>query len=175
MSKRVLPTQAELKAVVHYDPQSGVFTWLHRPGDSNGDKIFNGRNAGYQAGSINVFGFRTLLINGVQHPAGRLAFVYMGEPIPTDHTIHRKDKNPSNDRWDNLYSATRGTAALAVTKATSRSKSGVRGVSWNARSDRWCAQVRVDGKQVNRYFTSLRLATKWREAEVAKMRAGVPS
>jgi len=128
-------TQEELKASLQYDPATGLFTWL---------KCLSDRcKPGYAAGTINSNGYVQMRMAGVIYKAHRLAFLYMtGEfpPAQVDHVNHVRDDN----RWANLRPVTHAqngrNAALPSTNT-----SGTIGVGFFARTNRWCAQITVDG------------------------------
>jgi len=52
INKEDLLTQEKLKELLHYNPDTGLFTWRERVGDSQGVKMFNGRFAGTVAGHV---------------------------------------------------------------------------------------------------------------------------
>lgn len=128
-------TEKELKRILHYCPETGVFTWLV----NTGIKHLKGRVAG--AGTTK---YRVLSIYNTRYMAHRLAFVYMtGEyPLEVDHVNHNKHDN----RWSNLRSVT--------TKENHRNNdlnrnntSGITGVVWHKVRKKWTASVRFDGKR----------------------------
>lgn len=119
-------TQEELKAVLHYDPETGVFTWI-------GERShFKGKRAGSKDGQ----GYRRIGIQGVLHAEHRLAFLYMtGEmPVEVDHENRVRDEN----RWENLRAATRS-------ENCQNKKS--HGVSYHAKTGKWQAYIKLNGKQ----------------------------
>lgn len=86
-------TQAKLKEVLHYNPETGDLTWLKRP--ANCVKV------GEVAGSIDKYGYRCVGIDGKQYKAHRLAVLYMTGSLPSSAVGHI-DKNNLNNVWDNL-------------------------------------------------------------------------
>jgi hypothetical protein len=131
-------TQSRLKELLHYDPDSGVFTWMAKPGK-------RGRpNIGDIAGSIMNRGYRHIKIDGKLHLGHRLAFLYMTGEFPaadTDHINGIRDDN----RWLNLRQCT--NAENQQNKAPHKnSSSKYVGVSWHKRCQKWRARIRINGK-----------------------------
>jgi hypothetical protein len=150
-------TQARLKELLHYDPETGVFTWL----------VARGRyvKPGTAAGSHDRAGYLRIGVSCRIYAAHRLAFLYMTGETPTevDHINRVKDDN----RWSNLRSASR-SENVANTPLRRDNSSGYRGVGWYPRYKKWCAKGRLCGKSVHLgYFASLEeaaeVARKWRE------------
>jgi hypothetical protein len=89
------PTQEELKKVLRYDPDTGIFTWrVTKPGNAK---------KGSEAGYLND-GYRKIKINDILYGAHRLSWLYMTGELPTV-LIDHKDGDRSNNRWDNLRKA----------------------------------------------------------------------
>ena len=109
--------QAELKRVLHYDPETGVFTW--RVSLSWRGKI------GAEAGNI-FRRYRHIRIHGKLYRVARLAWLYtMGEwpPLDVDHV----DGDGLNNRWRNLREAT-VSQNLANARRRKDNTSGYKGV-----------------------------------------------
>ena len=68
-------TQSLLKELLHYDPDTGVFTWV---GQDNRHSQFLGKDAG----STNTYGYLEIRVSGARHKAHRLVFLYMTGEIP---------------------------------------------------------------------------------------------
>ena len=87
------PTQAELKALLDYDPMTGDFTWLH-----------NSRHRGSKAGSERKKGVprRVIMVKHRQYTSGFLALLWMGDYAENVEYI---DKNVLNDSYRNLRPA----------------------------------------------------------------------
>lgn len=126
------PTQARLKELLHYEPDTGHFTRLVRRGGT--------ANAGSKAGSLNRHGYVLIVVDGHRYAAHRLAFLYMTGAMPpefVDHINQIKDDN----RWENLRLASRAENS-ANTGLRVDNKSGYRGVFWLARLGKWRASGR---------------------------------
>jgi len=90
-------TQEEVKKEIHYEPLTGVFTWL------SSKQGRNSKIAG-ATGSDHINGYYRIRISGERVAAHRLAFMYMTGSIPeyVDHI----DRDARNNRWDNLRETT---------------------------------------------------------------------
>lgn len=91
-------TQEYLKHLLHYDPETGVWTWLNPPNH-------NTRLKGKIAGNRRSDGYLRIRIGGQLYYASRLACLYMLGKLPDEEMDH-KDRDPSNDKWINLREAT---------------------------------------------------------------------
>lgn len=134
---------AELKALLDYEPDTGLFRWKPREGSTREEKIFNSRFAGTIAGTINGHGYIQINISGRLHKAHRLAwfFVHGNCPPLIDHI----NRDKTDNRLSNLREATKAQNAVN-SGATSRSKTGVKGVCWSDKENKWVAYIRVDGR-----------------------------
>lgn len=112
-----------LKFFLHYDPITGVFTYVR----DNGPKLKY--KAGDVAGKIYKSGYRFIPINGNCETASRLAWLYMIGEYPADgFIVDHKDTIRSNDAWSNLRLATHPQNCLNSSNANS-TNTGVKGVS----------------------------------------------
>jgi hypothetical protein len=124
-------SQEELKEVLEYNPDTGLFTWIK----SNGNHL----KVGDVAGSRRNDGYIVIIIKGKSYKAHRLAYLYMIGNFPEnsiDHINHIKDDN----RWVNLRAATSAQNG-ANTKKRINNKSGYKGVYWNKRSKKWYVKI----------------------------------
>lgn len=88
-------TQAQLKAILHYDPESGIFTWI-KPTHA---KI----HVGARAGSLMKDGYRRVRILGKSYAEHRLAFLYMTGEMPPE--VDHDNRVRNDNRWKNLRAA----------------------------------------------------------------------
>ena len=91
-------TQTKLRELLHYDPETGVWTWLNPLPRS---KV----KSGDIAGRIMDNGRRQIRIASGFYYSSRLAWLYMTGEWPLDQVDH-ENRNKSDDRWDNLREAT---------------------------------------------------------------------
>jgi hypothetical protein len=97
MSNRKLPTYEEVRDILHYDPNTGVFTWRNSPRPG-----WNGKVAGHTDAHT---GYRRIHIMGKLHRAHRLAFLYMTGEWPV-YQVDHVDLVRTNNAWSNLREAT---------------------------------------------------------------------
>lgn len=132
-------THARLKEVLHYEPETGVWTWLKTSASA--------APKGSRAGCISVWGYRTIKIDGKQYRSNRLVCFYMTGEWPERHIDH-ENLDKADDRWLNLRDASaKQNAANSKRKRTN--KSGYKGVAWHERARKWHAYIQVNGKSRN--------------------------
>jgi len=129
-------TQKELKRLMHYDADTGIFTWLVR--NSNRMKI------GDVAGNKAVRGNIDIRIKGKLYKAHRLAFLYMEGYMP-EHLVDHKNGVKTDNRWKEIRHAT-STCNMQNSKISSRNKSGYPGVYWKNDHNKWIGQITINGK-----------------------------
>lgn len=129
-------TQERLRQLLHYDPETGIFTRLVNSGTAK---------AGDVAGTRQRGGYVLISVDGTQYLAHRLAWLYETGSWPAAHTDHR-DGDKANNRFANLREAT------STENGRNRSRprdntSGAKGVYWSRRRCKWVAQI-SDGRKV---------------------------
>jgi hypothetical protein len=141
-------TQDELKQRLHYDPGTGIFTWL------------TGRRRGKRAGGLgsNTRGHRYWVIqikpgkNASKTAASHIAYCYMTGEWPPEEMDHI-NRIAIDDRWQNLRPVTRAENEWNKDKYRNN-KSGVKGVYF--RDGKWIAGVRRNGiRQIVGRFTTI--------------------
>ena len=130
-------TQSYLKSILHYSPETGVFTRLVRTA--------NRTNAGDIAGSM-CNGYKVIGVLGKQEKAHRLAFLYMLGEIPTGTVDHINGERTDN-RWDNLRHVSQAVNSRNA-KLRLDNTSGVPGVSWFKRTKQWYCTIKVNYKSI---------------------------
>lgn len=130
-------THQRLLEALDYDPETGVFR--HRESKTC-------VKAGDIAGTKKPGEYIRIYIDAVPYKAHRLAWFYVHGEWPKafiDHANGDKD----NNAIANLRQADR-TQNGANIALKSHNTSGLKGVSWYARTSRWKAQIQVRGKKV---------------------------
>lgn len=150
-------TQSRLKELLHYDPETGHFTWLV---SRNQIAV-----AGSRAGSPNSDGYIKVKIDGVLRSAHRLTFLYMTGETPTE--VDHSNRNRSDNSWPNLRPASR-RENMGNVGLLDNNTSGHRGVTWNKQVGKWKVQGTRDGRRIHLgYFKHLEEAASvsqaWRE------------
>lgn len=132
-------TADRLRELLHYDPETGVFTWLvHRQRHRAGDV----------AGSKHSMGYIEMGVCGASYLAHRLAWLYMTGSWPAGDVDHKNGQR-SDNRFDNLRDVTKSVNLQNRQGATANNKSGLLGVSKSiAKCGRWFARIQDStGKQ----------------------------
>jgi hypothetical protein len=134
MPKKKL-TQERLKELLHYDPETGVFTWI-KPAARRTAK-------GAIAGHRNDDWYSQIGIEGNVYLSHRLAWLYVYGYFP-ENCLDHIDRNPSNNKISNLREISQ-QCNLRNTGNPKNNKSGVKGVYFSTISGKWIAQVKVIG------------------------------
>ena len=87
-------TQEQLKEILEYNPDTGVFTWIKLIGVGN-------RKVGDVAG-CDDFGYTCITIDSIKYKASRLACLYMNGEMPNGRPVAHINKIRNDDRWCNL-------------------------------------------------------------------------
>lgn len=128
--------QHDLRRILNYDPETGIFTWAEK----TSRKVM----VGAIAGCLNKAGYIVIGIGGKLYYAHQLAWLYQtGEWLPR---VDHRDCDGSNNRWINLRPATAQQNALNSRRAVSNT-SGFKGVSWHKGAGKWSAYIILDGKK----------------------------
>ena len=130
-------TQAELKSLFHYSPDTGIFTRIKTTSAN--------AKAGTVAGCKDTYGRFVIRINNVLHYAHRLAWLYMTGDFPKE-LIDHIDCNNGNNKWSNLRCANKSTNAQNVIKAPKNNTTGFLGVSYHKLANKFRATICIDGK-----------------------------
>lgn len=138
MAKPILPVE-KLRQLVHYCPDTGVFTRLvtTSPNAKKGDRCGNEPIQN---------GYCLIRIAGTQYKAHRVAWAYMTGEWPSgviDHINGIKHDNRFTNLRDTSKSINRQNQR---TVRSDNLSSGVTGVSWCRHHNKWKAYIRVDGK-----------------------------
>lgn len=128
-------TQERLKAILSYDPLTGIFTY--RINRSN-------IKAGAIAGSPNDGGYTLISIDNRHYRAHRLAWLYMTGEWPKEDVDH-ENTDPDDNRWENLREATdaQNLQNIGVPK---HNTSGSKGASWREDRQKWRGSICSNSK-----------------------------
>jgi len=154
--------QREVRELLFYDPETGIFTWRERGRgwfkSDGAHKSWNSRDAGKIAGSVHVNskGFQLIVIRliGRLYSAHRLAWLYMtDEPLPDE--IDHINRDATDNRWYNLRASSRKQNSKNKSKYRTNT-SGVSGVHWHKKTNKWMARCKVGGRRYHLgYFNDI--------------------
>lgn len=126
---------ARLRELVHYEPATGVFTWLGGP------------RKGRPAGSVNGLGYVQIKFSKAGFSAHRLAWLYTHGEFPKQDIDHINGIRNDN-RIANLRAVQRRVNLQNIrSPRTDNKSSGMLGVE--ARGNRFRARIQVDGAVVS--------------------------
>lgn len=131
-------TQHRLKQVLSYNPDTGVFT--------RNITVSSRAKKGDIAGCNHSGGYKVITIDGYKLYCHHLAWLYTyGEwPKYIDHI----NGIPSDNRISNLRKASHGQN-MQNRKIHKNNKSGYKGVYWHKQCQKWCANIRLNGKHIH--------------------------
>jgi len=135
--KKDIDVETLKKSLIYY-PDTGIFIRIN----SKSNSALNGS----VAGSKDRYGYIKIRVEGVLYLAHRLAWLYVYGTHPKNYIDHI-NMIVDDNRISNLREAT-GTQNQFNKPHQSNSKSGIRGVSFDAESGKWKAQIGVNKTRV---------------------------
>jgi hypothetical protein len=130
-------TAEQVRDLFDYNPETGTLTWIKCA--SNKSRFVN-----CIAGTKDSKGYLIVKIRRKLYKQHRIAWLWMTGRWP-EAEIDHKDRDPANNRWDNLREATPRQNCINQ-KSTGRS--GLRGAAWTGQYQKWFSTIRVDGKRI---------------------------
>jgi len=136
-------TATELRDLLHYDPNTGLFTWTRtlRTGfKGNGIRCRQGAIAGKTSDR-----YSKICVGGGRYYAHRLAFLYMTGEWPNGIVDHI-DGNGMNNAWSNLRKAS-SSQNVANGKLAKNNRSGFKGVYRHKQTGNYVALIHAGGQK----------------------------
>jgi hypothetical protein len=135
-------TQSELKEVLHYDADTGIFTWITKR---------QGVTLGI-AGCVTYTGkskknYIHIGVHQKRYKAHRLAFLYMTGSLPK-YQVDHINGNGTDNRFVNLRLVD-NLENSRNTKKRDDNTSGISGVNWHKQTKKWRARINVKGKSIH--------------------------
>ncbi|HIJ48192.1 MAG: HNH endonuclease [Gammaproteobacteria bacterium] len=124
-------TQQRLKELLHYNPETGVFTWINPPET----RVC----AGDVAGAASTNGGVRIKLDVKMYSASQLAWLYVYGEWP-EEMLSFINHDATDNRISNLRLATRSDRG-GTRKLNKNSSSGYKGVSWNQAAGMWWARI----------------------------------
>ncbi len=159
MSEHIVPrpelTAECLRSVLHYDQETGIFTW----------KVSTSRRVkvGDVAGSQNGGGYLQISVQSRLQLAHRLAWLYIHGSWPKDQIDHI-NRIRTDNRISNLREVSHKQNMQNRSKPSTNT-SGHTGVRWNKQRSKWQAYIMHNRKHLHLgYFSILEEAVAARKA-----------
>ena len=159
-----------LRELLSYDPDSGVLTWKVRDRkwfktDRN-YRWWNTRFAGKDIACVDARGYILVCIFYKLYKVHRVAYAIYHDIWPSEQIDHINGIRTDN-RIINLRNVS-NQENLKNQAINIKNTSGTIGVSWSKQSNKWIAQIKVNGKQKHLgYFTNIENAISARkQAEI---------
>lgn len=141
-----------LRQILEYDPSTGNLIWLARPlsmfASEGSAKSWNAKFSGTRAFTyVSRDGYYQGSIFNRLHLAHRVIWAMQTGQWPTSEIDHA-DCNGCNNEWSNLRLATR-SENTCNTRRRSDNTSGIKGLSWDQRRQKWKARIYLQDKEIS--------------------------
>ena len=131
------PTQEEVRRLFDYDTEGWL---LRQTSPSQNTRI------GDRAGSLNrKIGYLQVSVNNVKEYGHRLVWIWHYGDIPAGLQVDHADGDRANNRVENLRLASQWENTHNSRRSLNNT-SGVKGVCWDKRREKWLARLSIDRK-----------------------------
>jgi hypothetical protein len=140
-----------LRELLHYDPETGVFTWR-----ISRRKVQPGKVAGWvQSPGAPHKPRRCIEVDQRNYKAHRLAWLYQHGTWP-DGVIDHKNGDSLDNRIGNLRDVSQKVNIQNERQGRRHSVSGLLGAHWDASRSAWSSSIRVNGllRNLGRFSTA---------------------
>ena len=145
MAALSLPAPEYLRQRLRYDPETGKLYWRgHESMSASWNARWDGRGA---FTARNSSGYLTGQIDARPHKAHRIVWAIVTGAWPEGHIDHI-DHDKGNNRFENLRDVSRSENARNMPMSSSNT-SGVTGVGWYPKTQKWRAHIDVNGRSVS--------------------------
>lgn len=150
-------TANRLREILHYNSETGVFTWIKAP---------KGRKSGDIAGT-KCRGYIRIGIDKKLYAAHRLAWMYKNGIFPCGEIDHI-NRNRSDNRFLNLRECTR--SINCINKSHPVGCSGITGVYQVKKTGRWAAVIQTNGNRarLGTFLTKDEAKSAYEKADAAR-------
>ena len=158
----------KLKQLLLCDPVMGTLTWLPRPREvftsQRNWRVWNANFANKPALTSLSAGYKTGRILGRPYRAHRVIFAMTAGYWPPN-VIDHINGDTADNRFCNLRAVSQQVNMMNRTVSVAN-KSGVAGVDWHKKSQRWRARICVAGQTLclGHYLTREAAASAWKAA-----------
>lgn len=128
-------TQEEVREQLDYDPETGELRWKDWK---------KGRKMGRAVGTRRRDGYLVININGKLYATHRVIWLWWHGYFP-ENEIDHIDRDKLNNRLSNLREVSR-TCNSRNCGVSSNNKSGVTGIHWDVRCEKWFSVIMVAHK-----------------------------
>ena len=128
-------TQLELKELLKYNPETGVFTWLN----PTSYRVKKGDQTGYNHQTLDGKSYLQTSIHRRKYYLHRLVWLYLYGALPVNQIDHINGDGTDN-RFCNLREVTHLSNAKNQ-KLKSTNTSGVCGVHWDKARKKWAVSL----------------------------------
>lgn len=172
MAPKTLPPRELLRQLLHYDPDTGEFTWLPRPREmfvanrAHAYEVWNARYAGKSAGYFKKHGYLYIAIGRTKFLGHRIAWlIHHGPPVP--NSIDHTDGNSWNNSITNLRAATH-SQNMINTRYRKTERFGFRGVRPAHQRSGFSARISFGDKGIHlgTFTTAEEAAKAYRDAAI---------
>jgi len=144
-----MPSQQELQEA--FDYRDGNLYWIESPNN----RVRVGSKAGCLFLKHDGKQYWRITFKSKYYKAHRLIWVWHGYPLEPNQEVDHIDNNGLNNDINNLRACTHKENQENRKGAQKNNKTGIRGVSWDKKRNKYSAQIKHNGKRIylGRYVT----------------------
>lgn len=133
-------TAQELRSLLHYEPDTGIFRWIA----SRGSRA----TIGAEVGSADSYGYKTVRLNKKSYKLHRLAWLYTYGCWPSGDLDHINGIR-SDNRIENLRDVSRKVNLENQRTAKNNRSTGILGVYFDKRKNVFYSRISMHNKSIH--------------------------